>query len=186
MGRAWPGCARGWERVGHRWLPRHPCAQPWLVGPWAPAGGAAFPLPAPQLGLTLGYSLNVSFSLLNNLSCLMHRGVGGEPRLNHGSRGRRHRYRSDCPLFVELSSLPGPRTHRHLLQRGALGVEGRGLPVPLLWACCQSPSRWAEMATLGSWRARSCGWGLRLVALHGAAAGYGLSQRLVSKGVGAS
>ena len=75
-------------------------------------------------------------------------------------------------------------------------MEGRGLqkvvgpqarlPRPLLWACCQSPGRWAETATLASWREWSCCWGLRLLALRGAAAGYGLSQHLVSKGVGVS
>lgn len=49
-----------------------------------------------------------------------------------------------------------------------------------------SPDGWGEMATLGSWRELSPGWGICLVALRGAAYGYGLSKHRVSKGVGVS
>lgn len=102
-GKGWPGA-----------VPRHPCAQPWLLA-LGPSRRCFLPLPAPQLGLTLGSSLNV-FSLLN-LSCLTHSGVGvgglRELGLNHGSWGKSYKFRSDY-LVVEPSSLPGPRPHWHL------------------------------------------------------------------------
>lgn len=103
---AWPGCAGGGERGGQGQFPRHPCAQPRLSA-LGPSRRCCLPLPAPHLGLTLGSSLNVS-SLLN-LSCLTHRGGWGgglgELGLNHGSWGKRYKYRSDY-LVVEPSSLP--------------------------------------------------------------------------------
>lgn len=105
-------------------------------------------------------------------------------------------------MFVEPSSLPGPRTHKHLLQRGALAVEGRGLQKVVAPTCPGCPSttclchfsvpavralaggrRWPPLV---SWRELSCGWGLCMVALWGAASKYGLSEHLVSKGVGVS
>ena len=45
---------------------------------------------------------------------------------------------------------------------------------------------WGETAVLLNWRELSPCWGLCLVAWRGAAYGYGLSEHLVSKGVGGS